>query len=723
MSLTLPAAYEAALKRPFKENWLIKLFYDSDPDSNPNNCLKLSFDDTEADSQEYHGSILNEPSIRESIDLRKGIAGTDNIRLEVANFKYKGDDLSAELLGGPNKYINKDVRIYSQLNDESTLSNCLLIYEGRLLIPIHTATKVFLTIIQKRPWSLVDIPQVLSTMARIHHPIVYGSYTPNASTRTSKAFCPNVNLYPCPVVAIIGQDILALQPQALDGSGGQEGRLHIYEKNADVFAPLTDSGDNYEDATHTKPSEPGDFSKQVKQLYRGFKLKPIAVHEDNEWTDAERAFNNRDDDNYNTYTIATENRSSVGTTTKTIYLEVPQLIGKLMGTNILQLQIRYRLTRTSSGGTPTGTVKLINRTYGRSDEIASLSSDGNTGDLLSSAINMTTNYNSNDYQMPEYIAIELEIDYTGGTGTLTGLARIYDVHIIVKGYLDFTNDREASQNILDGLDKVFCGADGLAKTYNGGSGAATKIHEIHRDLLARYAGFDEADGNLLGWSSLDTDRASWLARLWILDPPWNLNAILRKLAFEGGFIFRIRPGGGRYIHILDSYGSGDLAHTLTKNDVRNLEIQCSKISSLITKRNIRYERHPAEKKYLSSITSTNATARADWNIGAKENIIDRPLDYYVAPTPATDPTAGNPNDDFASYYNAINGDIKLMGKSDIVNGIMFDLEAGDVIAFDHTNMIVDPYGYSWQNRAFMITKMIRKVGYRACELQQVGTVT
>ena len=112
-----------------------------------NNFTPISLADTTVDSVFYHGTITNVPSIRSSIDLAKSTAKTGNISLNVVNFQFKGDDFSAELFLGTRKYINRNVKIYSQLNGDSTLANCLQVYQGRLIDISHDDSSIkYLTI-------------------------------------------------------------------------------------------------------------------------------------------------------------------------------------------------------------------------------------------------------------------------------------------------------------------------------------------------------------------------------------------------------------------------------------------------------------------------------------------------------------------------------------------------------------------------------------------------
>ena len=60
---------------------------------------------------------------------------------------------------------------------------------------------------------------------------------------------------------------------------------------------------------------------------------------------------------------------------------------------------------------------------------------------------------------------------------------------------------------------LYTGANGLNKSYTGGSGTASKGGvETARDMLFRYASFDASDSNIYNWSSglnIASARSGW----------------------------------------------------------------------------------------------------------------------------------------------------------------------------------------------------------------------
>ena len=89
----------------------------------------------------------------------------------------------------------------------------------------------------------------------------------------------------------------------------------------------------------------------------------------------------------------------------------------------------------------------------------------------------------------------------------------------------------------------------------------------------------------------------------------------------------------------------------------------------------------------------------------------------------------NPNDNFASYYHNIFGDIKLIVSCDVVNPAKWvdssknPIEVGSVVEFDNNNMHPKtPMGYnsgSWSNLKFMITDCQRSLGKLKIQVRSI----
>ena len=282
-----------------------------------NNFTPIALTDTTVDSVFYHGTITNKPSIRSSVDLANSTAKTGNITLSLANFQYQGDDFSANLFLGTRKYINREVRIYSQLNNESTLSNCLQMYQGRLTNISHDDSSVSLQITEQRPWDFITFPQNKSTTKKILFPVSYGDFTASESTTGTPAYCGGKTLFPIPIVEKRGDSIysLSLFDQTTSATGTSSPNPHLYDNNIDRFIPIyTDSSTDADDATETY--ENGNALKSYFKLKRAFKIKPVEIVSAGGWSNGANTFDTTTaDDDSSTAATITVARTTAGTTT------------------------------------------------------------------------------------------------------------------------------------------------------------------------------------------------------------------------------------------------------------------------------------------------------------------------------------------------------------------------------------------------------------------------
>ena len=91
------------------ENWLFDI---SGKDGGGSAVhIYLSFNDVVDSGHFHYGAILNQPTIREGIDLKNSAAKTSNISINIPDFEYKGTLISNELFGGSNLYINHSASI------------------------------------------------------------------------------------------------------------------------------------------------------------------------------------------------------------------------------------------------------------------------------------------------------------------------------------------------------------------------------------------------------------------------------------------------------------------------------------------------------------------------------------------------------------------------------------------------------------------------------------
>jgi len=701
-----------------------------------NNFTPISLADTTIDDVFYHGTITNVPSIRSSIDLASSTAKTGNISLNVINFQFKGDDFSAELFLGTRKYINRDVKIYSQLNGDTTLANCLQIYQGRLIDISHDDSTVTLQLTEQRPWDFITIPQDKTTVKKQFIPVVYGAFTDNANNHSAQGYVTSKDLWEMPNVSDTGDNVMGLSFQALDGTAGsQEARLHVYEKGADIFPAIStaDGGTSYNDSTKAHDGQHVSYVKN--NLYRGFTTKPLRART-NDDGDSDAAFDTPTADETSTESSIVHTLSVTGSPasdTEYYRWECPHINGKV---TLFTMIVNYAVTTTgtanySSGGGDVGfSYSLGNNTViGGSTDTTTIVAHTNrtvTAQGNSGTIAMTSEVASNGYKLPDYIEIKSYINEpsSGNAGQITASVKIYDVRLKIKTeeVFDDGKNKEKSQEV-----RLFCGANGYANSFTGGSGTADTGLEAHRDLLFRFTGFDDTDANIYNYDDdLDIEAArittAWNIRWWSLKPI-ELKKILEQIQYEFCFIFKWRHDGtGSYWFIKDSYSSSEA--TLKASDISNLKIVNTPFSGLLTDMRISYEKHPAESRYLSSQTSKDTTnnPRTVWNIQSKENIKEVNLDMNVNKPGNTNVGGNDPNDGFADYYMNIFGDIKKIVNCDIVNpAISYNLETGDIIQFSNTagEMPVEPFGDNWADY-YMITDLKRSPGKVSITAREVG---
>lgn len=127
-------------------------------------------------------------------------------------------------------YLNREVRVYSQLNDASSLSDCLLIFKGVLRAVQSTENKITLQVGSKRPFENIKIPKVQTENGNFV-PIVFGDYNGHTFGSTflgTKTQTNTVRAHPAPVDKIKGGRVLALSHES-NTSTVNNGFLHVAE--------------------------------------------------------------------------------------------------------------------------------------------------------------------------------------------------------------------------------------------------------------------------------------------------------------------------------------------------------------------------------------------------------------------------------------------------------------------------------------------------------------
>jgi len=668
-----------------QENWLFILNNDN------SGAVYIAFKDEVYNSNFYHGVILNKPSIRESINLSNSTAKSGNISISIPDFDYQGSPISEELFGGSDNYINQIVSVHSMVNGQTPVQ----IGSFRLTDISSDGNKLDLSMSSHRPWDFIDIPQDKSNTG-IYEQIVYGDYTKNPHDTTS-SFLTSKSLFPLPNLAKgKNNKVYFIYPQ----SYGSNAEPHYYDKNLDLFIPFDDTD------TATTNYQGSDTIGVPIDMERGsFLIRPLDA---TNWTNPDNAIDT------STTSKATETviQSGIGTNTSEITLGMPSVDGELTE---FKIYVKASINVNVEGGTGTG--KMYIRAYSADTQI--LVSTAGTQSTAGYTINGVSGYSMNSFMVaygnqnvvPETLTVKLYSESDDIGVVTTSDAELFDIVVHMKVKNDTLNETTASHEKAVGLEYAYAGVDGLTESWSGGSNAITEIHEAHRDMLIRYAGLSTSDPE--GWTNLNADK-DWGIRWWALEPE-ELKKTLEKLQYEGGFIFRYKgDGSAQYIHIRDSLTTNE---TLNKYDVKDFSINHTPFSDLLTKMDISYEKHPAENRYITTQTSTNSTARTDWNIQTKENISQVNLDAYVSPTIPSTPSA-NTNDDFYTYYDSIFGTIKTIVSGTIINTKYYGLDVGDILEFE--NMYPEKiFGESWSGKQYMITSLHRSPGTLKFEAREL----
>jgi hypothetical protein len=678
------------------ENWLFTLA------NRQGGNLYLSFQDTTVSSNFYYGVILNKPSIRESIDLKNSTAKTSNISITIADFDYNGESISKELYGGSNQYINQEVVVRSQVNGATPRQ----IGAFRLTEISTDGDKITLSLSARKPWDFITAPQTKSNAPQnVYKPLAYGTYLGNTTTNETN----RIKVFPIPLIQGDGGKIyFAIHKSITDGSV----KINFYDKTSDLFPVLTaDSSTAVVYGVDTIGVNP--------ELERTFRLFPSSFVSSQNWTNGANVLT--DDTNFASLPDGSSDINFMA-------FNILEFGGKVTDFKVFA---RGELSIDQTDGETEQTASILAKIKGIDNDSSSgsatiFSSDvANTTHILSGQTDIDgsgTSYDSGSFTSSQLASQNNPLGNIS-IGASRGGSQTYDAKIFNAYYQAKTQAPEdephSSSKERGDVQYVYCGNDGLPKTYSGASGVVTKIHEAHREILNTFAGVDTTDAkietNFSGedWSDFNTAKTNWSIRYWQLEPQ-PVKDILEKLQYEGGFIFKFTATNKlKYIYLKQSMTA---TTTFTKQDIANVSVSPSSFSDLITKMTINYEKHPApdQRRYVSTVTSSNDTIRTNYNIQSEENILEVNLDAYVEPSMSASTSGGNanPNNDFYSYYDNILGDIKLIVDFNLVNPEYYNIDVGEII--DFSDMYPEtPFGHnsgSWSGLKFIVTDINRTCG-------------
>ena len=686
MSITYPT-----LGHNFKENWLFQFYDDAE-----SSFIPLAYEDTTVDSVVYYGAIMNIANIRSNITLESSKSSTSNVSITIPNFQYDGTYVIKRLFGPNRTTINNKVKIYSQINDQSVLSSCTQIYDGKLVSVEQNDNEINLLIVAYRPFDNISIGS--EKYGPVYIPVAYGDYTANASndydnitlgSHEANDDFQNFTYRKAPFSGTFGGESFFLHGMRDVSSGA---RIAFYDTSLDRFFPLFPGDD---DSTNFASS--GYYATETdKELKRAFYMRPVSAsittqHEDATVSGSYPLVNLIDTDN-SSYMQIDITFSGGASSPKTVVIDLPmaRADGKF---SKAQTSLKHICSCTGASVLHfTHSFTLANGSNSTTGSLATGSSSTTEGSAFTDSFEDT-------------MTLTVSVQRTSSGSSATFTINLYDVYLRTEFITNLDFDRKT--------EFMYTAADGLTESYTGGNSSTTLESpvKIHRDLLARYTDYDVADGAIVNWSDIVSDRSSWKMRINITDPIF-LEKLLEKICYEGCLIFTFdNTGQGKYIYIKNSYSGGDVNYTLSNNDYSSIHSQHRNLQNVYTKMEIDSDIHPGKKSYTTRSTSSNTVTRNNlFGSSSNENTKHIKLDYLYTPIiDSADPRTDNPNASFAAYYNQIIGDVYRDIIVQIVNPDMYGIDIGDIVQFsDGLNSL--PLGESWTNQYFMITNVNRKLG-------------
>ena len=697
----------------------------------------LAFAHTVADSNTYYGSVLNKNiTLRTSLDLANGTASTGNISVTSANFTFEGVDFYKHLFNHAERnYHNKEVRVFAQFNNNSSLSSCQRIFTGRLVeVTLNQDKTVTMQINTHRPWDGITFPQTRHSATDIYEPVVYGAF--NYSDKVDASYG---GVFPVPHIITEDQKIITLMPRSY--SSGNDNYLHHYI-GQDYFLAI--------DANHTTSgteaeATAAEFGVNVLKTPVTYYAKGYIVpqhgndlFERTELTDARNAFTKSSDGSWDTSTFAYYTHPDSGTGVHR-YLQMMTVPSIMENTRIRKFKLRHGVVHTDGDGSgqfyqvdmyQNGSTLSSNRIYDNSsDSTGTVSGTGSTGSDTEFSLQTVAT-------CPTELNLDFINDSASGYISEAHTLKLFGVKIFVSirfWKADGTNNAD-DYNKLNNIKYFYCGGPGLTASWD--SSAIEHGHTAHRDLLMRFAGMPSTDPT--NWTNFHNDRnqTAWKARYWQLEPT-SLKENLDKLAYEFGFNWKIDASGTlKYINVLQTGEYNTLRNAtpspiinLTGNDINKVNISTTGLNNLVTTMDIANNKHPApdnrgealietsgKRSGYYTFTSISNANRGKYNHSEKEGIQEVSLDYNIG-TPASN---SDPNNNFYAYQNNLIGDMKIIVQCDVVNPAKgYQLETGDVVTF--TDMPVEMFGTDFSTSTyFMIVELKRAPGKVSITAREVG---
>jgi len=543
--LTLPTNYSSALGQNIKENYLVQIY---DDQGNARDYLSVS--STTVDSIDYSGVITNIPNIRESIDLNKSTSSLANISISCAN-----DDLDG-LLYSTRTRLNRDVKIYSQLNNEADLADCLLVFKGILRAVQSSENKITLQISAKRPFENIQIPQKESFNGNFV-PVVFGDYSSHSfgsSLLGVRLQTDTINCHPVPVDTIQGGRIITLAHED-DSSTVTNGYLHVVEKNlfrttgSENLAKAGGTLLNNETSTELEAQDGTTIYGRSAQLNlrRSF-ISNCSSSDDQAWGDF------LDDDitfsadyqltttNQLTLNLAIDKIGSILHTPESALFTLEFSNVNITIADFSSYRVLYNVYWGSDSSAGVTNFVAANRLAPDDNviNIADITTYFITNQVLNE--NTITNDADNTGNLPSKIDIVFEFNRSGSGSTS------FDIDFDVKATFGCTTQLDESQTnvqstteIVDNIGELYSGQDG--HTLSGESTIIKYPIEAHRYLCETFMPSEFTSSRPSSYTNIRSHFLPHGNSHYYVNKKIKLEDALEKLQHFGGFIMRYKNDG------------------------------------------------------------------------------------------------------------------------------------------------------------------------------------
>jgi len=587
MSLSFPAGYSSNLGTAVRENYLVRIY------NNLGNFLALSMEDTVVNSVQYYGVLKKAPTIRESLNIQETSSSLSNVTVEAVNWQYTvSNQLDQELLFGDRHYINREVRIYSQLDNDSTEGNLLLLFKGRLKSVSSSNKVVTLDISPLNPLKDLMFPTA-KTEDGLFSPVVFGDYTKQSTTFPHNSlFGISANTYPVEVATETAGNVWAIMPDAGSDAAAGSGILHYNEssliRKGSAFTPsqLMAPFSSAEIRNNSGDSKPYVTAQSGTIYLRGTEA------------DLERSIIIETINSSNDFTFSTIYSNSGSLTAsdsanagagpqqyqKTYICEGLGKIDHTPSSLLFTNGLSYNLTLTRSGGASTGDFNFVKLTItlhwddGTTDDIVHYNEteSGLTASfndtLFPNNVNLLTSTNANG-NVPQKITGTLEVNYDApdpgdsGSIALSGTVSVSPLKVSATTKIVTTDTTvQSDTSVKTNVNKLYAAQDGHQLS----SALVEKPIVAHRYLLETFAPNSFTSGNRpAGYADLKEyfelsgsqgDMNYWQHK------QEKLEKGLKDLQHFGFFIGRFRSDGS-YDYISPHFLTIDINSTNNSNGI------------------------------------------------------------------------------------------------------------------------------------------------------------